>query len=279
MRSLTAPTADADALYRACADATRNAELKERLLAYIPRVTAAAVSYREAGATLTFHALPAPAVATEADQELRDLYPRTMARKGRPGRATYDVLRMGAKSGICPLCVQRPVATLDHYLPKESYPDLAILPINLVPACHSCNFDKGRFVPENATDQLLHPYFDRLPQGVWLHADVSYHSDIPVLAFDAKPPAAWNRDLAARVVGHFERLGLSRLYSIQGTAEIPMIRLRLARLLERGGAGAVRDHLQEEASTRDAENPNSWQTATYRALAAEQRFCNGGFGP
>jgi hypothetical protein len=41
----------------------------------------------------------------------------------------------------------------------------------------------------------------------------------------------------------------------------------------------VRDHLQEEASTRQAEDANSWQAAAYAALAAKQRFWSGEFGP
>ena len=63
-----------------------------------------------------------------------------MVRKNGPGRATYDLLKLSAKGGFCPLCGQRNVSTLDHYLPKESYPDLSILPINLVRACSDCNY-------------------------------------------------------------------------------------------------------------------------------------------
>jgi hypothetical protein len=74
-------------------------------------------------------------------------------------------------------------------------------------------------------------------------------------------------------------LELATLYSIHGTREVPMIRSRLQNLLESGGADAVRDHLQEEANTRHAEDANSWQAAAYRALASEHRFWNGDFGP
>lgn len=279
MRALPIPVADANALYGACAAATADGALRTRLLGYQPRVSAAAKSYQAAGTVPEFHRLARAAVATEADDELRDLYKRTMVRKGGPGRATYDLLRLSAAGGICPLCGHGNVSTLDHYLPKESYADFTILPSNLVPACSDCNRAKHRFFPAHAAEQLLHPYFDRLPEGVWLRATVAYETNTPILAFKADPPAGWNADLGARVVAHFDRLNLATLYSIHGTREVPMIRSRLQKLLEGGGPDLVREHLQEEASTRHAENNNSWQAAAYTALAGDQRFWSGNFGP
>lgn len=277
MRALPIPAADATALFAACATATKDEALRTRLLGYQPRVVAGAQSYLAAGTVPEFHTLP-QTDSTLADLELRDLYKRTMVRKGGPGRATYDLLKLSATGGTCPLCGQRNVSTLDHYLPKESYADFAILPLNLVPTCSDCNRVKHTFVPANAAEQLLHPYFDRLPEGVWLHAAVAYEGNTPILTFAADPPAAWSVDLRARVSAHFDRLELATLYSIHGTREVPMIRSRLQNLLASRGANAVRDHLQEEANTRHAADPNSWQAATYKALAAEHRFRNGDFG-
>lgn len=279
MRTLTTPTVDSDALYQTCAESTINAALRARLLGYGPRVSAAADSYRAAALVPEFHTLPRVAVSTAADEELRELYVRTMVRRNSPGRATYDSIKLSAKGGICPLCGERDVSTVDHYLPKESYPDFAILPLNLVPACSQCNFVKRVFFPVNASDQLLHPYFDRLPDGIWLHATVAYQADTPLLIFSAEPPAAWSAEIATRVRAHFDRLALGALYSIHGTREVPMIRSQLERLLQQAGPEAVREHLEEQAATRRAHEPNSWQAATYTALAGEQRFWSGEFGP
>ena len=279
MRPLPLPTVDANALFNACAQATYDPALSARLLGYQPRVAAAAHSYEQAGAVPAFHTLPrCGQPPTSADTELRALYTRTMVRKNGPGRASYDLLRLGASRGICPLCGQRAVRTLDHYLPKESYPDLAMLPLNLVPACSDCNFAKGGFFPVTADEQLLHPYFDRLPNGVWLRAAVVYQGNTPVLTFRADPPAAWSADLKARIVAQFDRLGLGTLYSIEGTSEVPMIRHRLQRLLQTAGPQAVQAHLAEEARSRSAHDENSWQAATYVCLAGDQRFYHGDFG-
>jgi hypothetical protein len=278
VRTLPAPTANPGALYNACVSATNDKTLRARLIGYQPRVSAAAQSYQTAGTGPNFHTLTRTAGTTDADKELRDLYKRTMSRKGGPGRATYDLLKLSARGGICPLCGHRSVSTLDHYLPKESYADFAILPSNLIPSCSDCNRMKHKFFPEKADEQLLHPYFDHLPQGIWLHASVVYPTDTPILVFKADPPAEWNGAFRARVAAHFDRLDLATLYSIHGTSEVPMIRWRLQKLLAGGGPDVVRDHLQEEASTRQAQDPNSWQAATYSALANDKRFWSGDFG-
>lgn len=63
-----------------------------------------------------------------------------------------DFLEKNAELCVCPVCgvtayftlVQRQgkrsvYTDIDHYLPKDTYPHLAIHPYNLVPICHSCN--------------------------------------------------------------------------------------------------------------------------------------------
>ena len=47
------------------------------------------------------------------------------------------------------------VATLDHYIPKESYPMLALNIYNLIPCCKNCNSTfKG-----TSTAKIINPYF------------------------------------------------------------------------------------------------------------------------
>lgn len=61
---------------------------------------------------------------------------------------------------VCPMCGSTHSGTLDHFLPKEDYPQYAVYSKNLVPAC-SCNSRRGRLLTgESAEERLLHPYFD-----------------------------------------------------------------------------------------------------------------------
>ena len=58
--------------------------------------------------------------------------------------------------------------------------------------------------------------------------------------------------------------------------ELPIVRDRLKLQARRGGAQAVQQFLNEERDLHST-RPNSWQYATYRALAADAWLVNGGY--
>jgi len=61
----------------------------------------------------------------------------------------------------CPFCSSLGVPdTLDHFLPKDTYPEYAIFSHNLIPCCDSCNRAKSTKVLKNGKRIFLHPYYD-----------------------------------------------------------------------------------------------------------------------
>ncbi|WP_425569038.1 HNH endonuclease, partial [Pseudonocardia xishanensis] len=79
---------------------------------------------------------------------------------------------MAANGARCPLCANGTVATLDHYLPRASFPEFSILATNLVPCCERCNRIKGEKLKRADGARFLHAYFDRLPDAELLVAEV-----------------------------------------------------------------------------------------------------------
>ncbi len=69
-------------------------------------------------------------------------------------------MRESTKHSVCPMCGSMHSGTLDHYLPKNSYPIFSVFSKNLIPACN-CNSKRGviLFGP-NPGERVLHPYFD-----------------------------------------------------------------------------------------------------------------------
>lgn len=61
---------------------------------------------------------------------------------------------------ICPICDGPISDTLDHVLPKNSYIQYTLIPINLVPMCGSCNRKKGTYIGEKYEESPFHPYFE-----------------------------------------------------------------------------------------------------------------------
>lgn len=79
------------------------------------------------------------------------------------------IRRMQLKS--CPMCGSSVTGTVDHYLPKEDFPEFSVMAANLVPACSHCNSGKkGRtFRGATPNERFIHPYFDTLAgEPLWL---------------------------------------------------------------------------------------------------------------
>ncbi|CAM5719997.1 hypothetical protein SALBM311S_12175 [Streptomyces alboniger] len=97
------------------------------------------------------------------------------------------------------LCGHRDVSTLDHQLPKMKYPLLAVVPINLVPACGICNWLKGEHVPETASEQThFYPYYDDVADQQWLFARLKsdFENRPPEVSYQIRPPRS--ADCASR---------------------------------------------------------------------------------
>jgi HNH endonuclease len=215
-------------------------------------------------------------VGTRTAKEMGWLYTQKMADPKAPGRAIYDEIRMAAPNGRCPLCGRGVVYTLDHHLPKAHYPDLAVTPINLVPACQDCNKNKTSASPAMAAEETLHPYFDNVEGDIWLHARVIEVAPAAVF-FSVFPPAIWSPTLALRVRNHFNTSRLRPLYASLAAEEVSNIRTLLAGPYARSGPQGVREYLTSVSASHRETRRNTWQAAAYSAMASSDWFCAEGF--
>lgn len=278
MRSLPKPGMPFQGHFENCARGRRDHALQARLLGCANTAQAASVQYDQKGITATLFTLAAANGLPATTYELSSLYDDHMARAGTRGRPIYDAIMVAPHGGLCPLCGGRFVSTLDHYLPKQTIPELALAPINLIPACADCNKTKHDFMPAAAAEQFIHPYYDHLPAGRWLSADVDFSiGAVATVVFAARPPQQWDPVLRARVTFQFDALKLAELYSAHAAQVVAGIKRRLKDLDDLGGTQAVRDYLAAEATSYAAAELNSWKTATYEALANSAPYCGGGF--
>jgi hypothetical protein len=278
VRRLTKPDDIARDVFLLCTATVQSRLERARLVSVAGIVAGAAEEYEAAAASTSLHLL-----AEQADvggvvtvREMSDLYDEKMVRKGAVGRHIYDRLMVAPMLGLCPLCAQRIVSTLDHHLPKSKYPALACVASNLVPTCTDCNRLKRDKRPESEGDQTIHPYFDDFEDDRWLEAEVVENVP-PAVRFFVQPPVEWPAERSERARYHFALFRLAVLYTAQASQELVSIVYHLERLFEASGEVGVRSHLAEQAASREAAHTNSWQTAAYRALAANDWFCSEGF--
>lgn len=278
MWKLKRPMRQARPTFTTCIRNIRDQSLKQRLEEVGPTIEQTEVEYIDAAQSEQLNTIsPLDNIGAVTNREMVSVYDR-MIRSGSPGRPIYDELISATDHGRCPFCGHRTVSTLDHLLPKSKYSAFTVTPINLVPSCSDCNKAKFTAIPNTPEDVPFHPYFDNIEGDRWLYAMIVVNGQKPVsLCFFIRAPSNWNTLTIRRAEKHFNMLQLDLLYRLQAAQELQHIRHQLNRLLDAGGSDEVKKHLQDVASSRKNARLNSWQTATYEALAESDWYCAGGF--
>lgn len=204
-------------------------------------------------------------------------------------RSNYGLLRSGAlkeigaellaRSSLCCLCALRDSSELDHYLPKEDFPEFAALSLNLVPACSVCNNKKRRdFRNERGEQAFIHAYLDDLPDSLpFLRASLS---DAPTVtpSFHVVQPAGMSASLFAVIAQQFELFELDTAYSGASVELLLERRDALEEYFGDGGAADVMKYLDRDArSAARRVGVNHWRPTILAAAAASPDFCSGGF--
>lgn len=276
MRTLPMPQFPAADVLATCIGGVRDPGLAARVQASAPQLLATAASYDQLAQAESLHQVArVPGVGAVTGTELQSLYSGQMSANRGAARPIYDALRNAPPNAKCPLCGIGTVTVLDHHLPKSQYPDLSVCPRNLVPACDFCNNAKRARYPVSAETQTIHPYFDDFTQEQWIFARLDT-AGLPVLVFQVVPPPHWPPVRRSRAQRHFDVVKLGQAYTANANDDLGPLRGHLARIAETQGDQGVRAYLLEERM-RYAVRINSWQHATYQALAADAWFVAGGF--
>lgn len=278
MRVVVKPDLIARDVYETCISRVRNRALKENFRQISNAIEVADREYQERSEEKNWFLIESSdgvdGVVSKAEME--KVYTQRLVGKKAPGRTLYDRVKNSAPNGICPLCGQRTVSTLDHFLPKAYFSLLVVLPMNLTPACSECNKAKSDKVPDRESEQTLHPYYDDVTGEQWLFAEVKetapgsirfYTSDVDV----------YDEVLNERIRYHYRELDLGGLYMSNANSTVTEIQFRLKKLHEKGGKNAVKSYLREEEESRRKNHVNSWNTAAYQAMMNSDWFCDGGF--
>lgn len=276
MRRLNRPPFGARDVLDLCIASIQDDQLTNRLSSIRDQIAAAEADYIERGEEQElFQILETLGVGEVSIDEMKRVYKDTFVKSTRT-RNIYDSIKKQPVNDICPICGQRTVGSLDHYLAQTKHSALVLVPNNLIPACTDCNKTKLNAQPTTAVEQTLHPYFDHVDDEAWLFAAVEETSPAS-LRFYPDPPAGWPPVQRERVLNHFRKFGLGALYASHSGAELTNIRYGLSRIAERGTGDDIRAELTKRAESAAAAHINSWQTAMYRALAESDWFCRGGF--
>lgn len=198
--------------------------------------------------------------------QMKKVYTEKFVPKDSPGRKFYDIIKSIPDGGKCPICGERIVKNLDHYMPKSVYTTLIVTPENLIPTCRDCNFDKRAFTILKPEDAPLHPYFDHIDKEVWLSVKLLPNQAV---IYYAKCPESWFEVLKKRVENHLILFELDEFYGSKAGQEIADEIWGWREMLNENGKPELMGHLKMRCNSIEKNRLNSWKAALYRGLITQ----------
>ncbi len=243
---------------------------KEKTLSLVPNIISNSITYEEKAQSNQLYSLEPLTLDNDLTENkiFSKLYKNQMVNTRGYANSLYNKLKSAAPFGKCPYCSQQDVQEIDHFLPKTNsgFPELSIIPINLVPICSRCNLKKHEFIPSEPTSQFIHPYYiDAIDTFRWLYAKIDFAIDNePTFIFYINCPDETETDIVANINFQFEKLQLGELYSKNAANEYwgrkkSIINTSLS-------INILKKMLLEQAQSYEDYRINSWEAAMYYAL-------------
>ncbi|MEW2575587.1 HNH endonuclease [Streptomyces syringium] len=198
--------------------------------------------------------------------------------KGRPLEDLRNSIFRTAlsRNSRCPLCERAQVCALDHFLPKNEFPEYSILADNLIPVCERCNRLKGDECDRVDGLLMFHAYFDEFPDTEILLAEIDVASAISI-RYSLHHSDKVDDHTFERVKKQFKLLGLFDFYQMEAIAELTdQIDLYDETYASFGDSG-LQSTLSALARGAERRSANHWKAALYRALSRNVEFCSGGY--
>lgn len=170
---------------------------------------------------------------------------------------------------LCPACGEDGTPnTLDHYLPKQSYPEFSITACNLSPMCDICQGEKGT-ATVNATNErlFLHPYFDQFTDTQVFCLAIGRPFESPQ-TISLEPHPGLSEVQQALVARHLHELGISLRYNHFFKSEYIRL-LRLIKSIRQKGQN-VRTQLDTFCEYARHKSVNSWGHVFYTGVIADE---------
>lgn len=157
--------------------------------------------------------------------------------------------------GICPFCGAGKLEEVDHYIPKEHYPEFTLFPLNLIPICNKCNKRKSdKFADGNNGRMFINFYTDDMESVDFLSVDITFNSTDVKKSTRIKYVADFSKIADAylqRIVKHhYKELNLIKRYEEAANEEI--------------------SDLESTYSNQDDNNENEIIDAAERAVIGER---------
>jgi 5-methylcytosine-specific restriction endonuclease McrA len=165
---------------------------------------------------------------------------------------------------LCPYCSLNQNPDLDHYLPKDKFPEFSLHGRNLIPICPQCNRKKKTtFKTKQGGRYFLHAAFEPTIDRPILEVLIDYANSVPVVTYLIDDKGALPATELLIAERHFVKLGLADRYRKRAHGALSSLK----KSLRTKSARVVARVLNTKISAAVHGKPdNDWEAALYRAV-------------
>lgn len=257
---LEQPTDTSELTLEACIEGIRKLGAKSRFLSYQQDLLKEYNVFSKACSIGQHRSFVSKKFTDDLKKDMIWLYDNRML-KAVAARPIYDRLILLAPRLVCPICHLASANTLDHCLPKSTHPRLAVAPMNLVPACSTCNLSK-RSSSAGGVNLYLDGWVD---ESMWLEALVTDPAFPEQVEFFVGTPDGWTMEQRKSIIGMFDSCDLAKRYAICAASEFRSTIFGIKKVFDTGTLSDVKNVLLDAAESASADRINGWKHAAYRA--------------
>jgi 5-methylcytosine-specific restriction endonuclease McrA len=167
LKNLNPYSGDCFSFHKLAVNRKNSSPSKSRLLKIEDLIKRQYTGYQYNFRANTLHKVKTSRVATAAKADLIPLY-RYQSKTIKEIREKIRDKQVQTIKTTCQNCTINSANTLDHILPKDTFPAFVVNPLNLFPCCSECNSIKN----DSSSSKFLNLYLDSLPQEQYLFVEV-----------------------------------------------------------------------------------------------------------
>ncbi|GAL80014.1 EA31 gene protein [Algibacter lectus] len=165
----------------------------------------------------------------------------------------------------CPNCTIEKVASLDHYIPKDEFPEFSVNPVNLIPCCSTCNSKKKENWKGDKNLLFLNLYSKTIPNSQYLFIDIESKLEY---TFELRNESNIDLNLFKVIESHYGKLNLLQRFKENSDGVISELEILIS-----SGRDAIKDDIElqkfikshySKIETRDG--INNWKVVLIKAM-------------
>jgi hypothetical protein len=179
----------------------------------------------------------------------------------------------GKVDNTCQYCTIGEVGTLDHILPKETFPEFSVNPKNLFPCCSKCNSKKGENFIEHGIRQFLNLYLDELPEEQYLFVSIDDLGNTIKFKYYLENIHNIDTDLFQLINNHYTKLDLLTRFNENSYNVVSELVSSINETKEHLELSVVKDILESQCEKEKLiYGHNFWKIILKLALINDENF-------